>query len=108
MPPPFWNPAAGVCAFFMSIVFAAPAAADETPKHGGILTYMIPADAPPSLDGHREGTYATVHAVARACTPETASGRTRKRSQRAGAPPAPGTRTSSCNWRPSRAALESR
>ena len=25
---------------------------------------MIPADAPPSLDGHREGTYATVHAVA--------------------------------------------
>jgi peptide/nickel transport system substrate-binding protein len=42
----------------------APAAADETPKHGGILTYMIPADAPPSFDGHRETTYATVHATA--------------------------------------------
>jgi peptide/nickel transport system substrate-binding protein len=41
---------------------AAPAA--ETPKRGGTLTYMIPADAPPSLDGHREGTYATIHAVA--------------------------------------------
>src|SRR5260221_7795358 len=25
---------------------------------------MIPADAPPSFDAHRESTYATVHAVA--------------------------------------------
>ena len=41
-----------------------PAAAAETPKYGGTLTYMIPADAPPSFDGHREGTFATVHAVA--------------------------------------------
>ena len=40
------------------------ARADDTPKRGGTLTYMIPADAPPSLDGHRETTYATVHAVA--------------------------------------------
>jgi len=38
--------------------------AAETPKHGGDFTYMIPADAPPSLDGHRETTYATMHAVA--------------------------------------------
>jgi peptide/nickel transport system substrate-binding protein len=37
---------------------------EATPKRGGTLTYMIPADAPPSLDGHREGTYATMHAVA--------------------------------------------
>ncbi|HEV2186807.1 MAG TPA: ABC transporter substrate-binding protein [Stellaceae bacterium] len=40
-----------------------PAAADDTPKRGGILTYMIPADAPPSFDGHREETYATIHSV---------------------------------------------
>ena len=40
------------------------AAADEEPKYGGTLTYMIPADAPPSFDGHRESTYATVHSVA--------------------------------------------
>jgi peptide/nickel transport system substrate-binding protein len=40
------------------------ATAAETPKRGGILTYMIPADAPPSFDGHRETTYATVHATA--------------------------------------------
>jgi peptide/nickel transport system substrate-binding protein len=42
----------------------APALAEETPKRGGILTYMIPADAPPSFDGHREATFATIHAVA--------------------------------------------
>jgi peptide/nickel transport system substrate-binding protein len=41
-----------------------PAAGAETPKHGGTLTYMIPADAPPSFDGHREATFATIHAVA--------------------------------------------
>jgi peptide/nickel transport system substrate-binding protein len=40
------------------------AIAAETPKRGGILTYMIPADAPPSFDGHRENTFATIHAVA--------------------------------------------
>ncbi len=28
------------------------------------LTYMIPADAPPSFDGHREATYATIHSAA--------------------------------------------
>jgi peptide/nickel transport system substrate-binding protein len=39
-------------------------AADETPKRGGTLTFMIPADAPPTLDGHRETTYATAHAAA--------------------------------------------
>jgi peptide/nickel transport system substrate-binding protein len=42
---------------------AAPAAG-ETPKRGGILTFMIPADSPPSFDGHRETTFATVHSAA--------------------------------------------
>jgi peptide/nickel transport system substrate-binding protein len=41
-----------------------PAVAEETPKHGGTLTYMIPADAPPSFDAHRETTYATIHSAA--------------------------------------------
>src|SRR6266853_1837394 len=36
----------------------------ETPKRGGTLTYTIPADAPPSFDGHREGTFAMLHATA--------------------------------------------
>ena len=38
--------------------------ASETPKYGGTLTYMIPADAPPSFDGHRETTYAVIHSIA--------------------------------------------
>jgi peptide/nickel transport system substrate-binding protein len=38
--------------------------AGDTPKRGGILTFMIPADSPPSFDGHREATFATIHAVA--------------------------------------------
>ena len=43
---------------------AAPATGAEAPKSGGTLIYMIPADAPPSLDGHRETTFATVHSAA--------------------------------------------
>ncbi len=45
-------------------VAASAVADEETPKRGGTLTYMIPADAPPSLDGHRETTYATIHSTA--------------------------------------------
>src|SRR5712671_1565615 len=43
---------------------ALPAIAAETPKRGGILTFLIPADAPPSFDGHRENSFATVHSMA--------------------------------------------
>lgn len=43
---------------------AGPADAAETPKRGGTLTYMIPADGPPSFDGHRETTFATTHSTA--------------------------------------------
>src|SRR5438128_6929585 len=59
MAPAFWVAGLGV-----ALVAAAPAMADEAPKYGGILTYMIPADAPPSFDAHREGTFATVHSAA--------------------------------------------
>jgi peptide/nickel transport system substrate-binding protein len=54
----------------LAAVLAAPAAANEptatneAPEYGGTLTYMIPAASPPSFDGHREGTYATVHTAA--------------------------------------------
>ncbi|HVC51550.1 MAG TPA: ABC transporter substrate-binding protein [Stellaceae bacterium] len=48
----------------IAALVALPALADETPKHGGTLTYMIPADAPPTFDGHRETTYATIHTAA--------------------------------------------
>src|SRR5579863_3981201 len=53
-----------VTSLILLLACGAPAAADEAPKRGGILTYMIPADAPPSFDGHREATFATIHAVA--------------------------------------------
>ncbi len=56
--------AAALGALVASAAAAAPATDEEAPKRGGTLTYMIPADAPPSFDGHREGTYATLHAVA--------------------------------------------
>jgi peptide/nickel transport system substrate-binding protein len=49
---------------FAALALAVPAMAEETPKHGGTLTFVIPADSPPSLDGHREGTFAMLHATA--------------------------------------------
>jgi peptide/nickel transport system substrate-binding protein len=42
----------------------APVAAGEEPKPGGILIYVIAADAPPSFDAHREQTFGTVYSVA--------------------------------------------
>src|SRR6266850_2449933 len=55
-----------LAALFGAAVAAVPlaASAGETPKNGGILTYVIPADAPPSLDAHRETTFATIHSAA--------------------------------------------
>jgi peptide/nickel transport system substrate-binding protein len=55
---------AGAAALAAGLAAAVPAGAAEAPKHGGTLTYLIPADAPPSFDGHREGTYATIHMTA--------------------------------------------
>src|SRR5246500_486336 len=56
--------APSLAALLTSAAFISQLAAEEAPKHGGTLTYMIPVDAPPSFDGHRESTYATVHSVA--------------------------------------------
>src|ERR1700740_3039128 len=53
----------GLTALF-ACSFILPPAPDEAPKRGGTLTYMIPADAPPSFDGHRESTFATAHGLA--------------------------------------------
>ena len=48
----------------LAIIAAGPVPAAEIPKRGGNLTYMIAADAPPSFDGHRENTFATIHSAA--------------------------------------------
>src|SRR5882762_10867998 len=55
---------AAIATMLGAAAIAAPAAADEEPKRGGTLTYVIPADAPPSFDAHREETYATIHSAA--------------------------------------------
>jgi peptide/nickel transport system substrate-binding protein len=56
--------AAAATAIAIVAVTPPPAAADEAPKYGGTLTYMIPADAPPSFDAQKEETYATIHSAA--------------------------------------------
>jgi peptide/nickel transport system substrate-binding protein len=57
-----------VCSIVASVAaaFALPLvpAAASGPKRGGTLTFVIPSDAPPSFDAHRETTFATIHAVA--------------------------------------------
>src|SRR5438067_6215546 len=55
----FW--AAGAACLF---AVAPAAASDPAARRGGTLTHMIAADAPPSFDAHREGTFATVHSAA--------------------------------------------
>jgi peptide/nickel transport system substrate-binding protein len=60
------NAPTGLCAIGLglAVAIAVTPAWAEGPKRGGTLTYVIPADAPPSFDGHRETTYATIHAAA--------------------------------------------
>ncbi len=53
-----------IAALVLGLAILPAAAQDEGAKYGGTLTYMIPADAPPSFDAHREQTYATIHSAA--------------------------------------------
>jgi peptide/nickel transport system substrate-binding protein len=55
--------AAWLCCVYWA-AFALPVRAGDAPRHGGTLTYMIPADGGPSLDGHKETTFAVLHATA--------------------------------------------
>ena len=57
---------AAILAVSFALLTGAPlgATAQETPKNGGTLNYVIPADAPPSFDAHRETTFATIHSAA--------------------------------------------
>src|ERR1700693_633334 len=61
MTPGLWSWAAGLG---VALMVTTPARAEETPKYGGTLTYMIPEDSPPSFDAQREETYATIHSAA--------------------------------------------
>ena len=48
----------------VAVLSTLPAMADDEPKSGGLLTYLIAADAPPSFVAHRELTFATVYSGA--------------------------------------------
>jgi peptide/nickel transport system substrate-binding protein len=53
------------CAALAGVAFGISAAgpvAAETPKPGGFLKYVVPAE-PPSYDGHRETTFAMIHPI---------------------------------------------
>ncbi|GIX48322.1 MAG: peptide ABC transporter substrate-binding protein [Candidatus Tectimicrobiota bacterium] len=53
---------AGVVVLVLGLATAAWAA--EQPRHGGILTYIVSASGFPSMDGHRETTFAVVQPLA--------------------------------------------
>src|SRR6516164_11150432 len=60
-----WWVAAGIASIALgAAALAAAPGEEEGGKRGGTLTYVIPEDTPPSFDGHREGTFATLHSVA--------------------------------------------
>src|SRR5882762_7623062 len=42
---------------------AGPASAQERPRYGGELIFLVPSE-PPSYDGHREETFGAVHPLA--------------------------------------------
>src|SRR5690348_9102604 len=61
----WWLAASAGMVAIGTAALAAGLSEEEAPaKRGGTLTYVIPEDAPPSFDGHREGTFATLHSVA--------------------------------------------
>ena len=59
-----WWLAAGLGIVLGTAALPSAAAEEEAGKRGGTFTFVIPADAPPSFDGHREGTFAMLHATA--------------------------------------------
>ncbi len=45
------------------VLVASPVAAQEKPRYGGELVFVVPSELP-SYDGHREGTFGVVHPMA--------------------------------------------
>ena len=52
-----------LAALLLLTALASPAAARESPRYGGELIFVVPAE-PPSYDAHREETFAIVHPAA--------------------------------------------
>jgi peptide/nickel transport system substrate-binding protein len=49
--------------FVGGLLVTVPALAQDKPRHGGELIFVVPAE-PPSYDAHREGTFALIHPAA--------------------------------------------
>ena len=47
----------------LCVLAAAPAQAQDKPRYGGELVFVVPSE-PPSYDGHRDGTFGMVHPLA--------------------------------------------
>ena len=52
-----------VLALSSTLLACGDAGAQERPRYGGELIFLVPSE-PPSYDGHREGTFGTVHPLA--------------------------------------------
>jgi peptide/nickel transport system substrate-binding protein len=52
-----------VLAIVVALALVLPAQAQEKPRYGGELVFLVPSELP-SYDGHREGTFGTVHPLA--------------------------------------------
>ena len=55
--------AAVVAALLVGLVSMSPALAQDKPRYGGELIFLVPSE-PPSYDGHKEGTFGVVHPLA--------------------------------------------
>src|SRR5689334_14732295 len=55
--------AAVMAAFVVGIALVSPALAQDKPRSGGELIFLVPSE-PPSYDGHKEGTFGVVHPLA--------------------------------------------
>jgi hypothetical protein len=45
------------------LALVAPVAAQDRPRHGGELVFVVPSE-PPSYDAHREETFGVIHPLA--------------------------------------------
>jgi ABC-type transport system substrate-binding protein len=56
-------PAAVTAALFVGFALLFPAFAQDRPRSGGELIFLVPSE-PPSYDAHKEGTFGVVHPLA--------------------------------------------
>src|SRR2546428_4485833 len=57
------RPGGGLVGLLLAVSLATPATTQESPRYGGELVFVVPAE-PPSYDAHREETFAIVHPAA--------------------------------------------